>query len=583
MTRSSTKELFTPFKDPKREFRSSKKLFKTLSLDESRSLAFDLFFDLEENSEEEVTETMAETMVWDEKIILKSVKPANSLIKRVYMLSLRERMKLDLEARLIGETLVLNRSLDPLYGDYIELNYLSVPLKLRRDRLDDLMPTIKEGEVVDKNMIEEVKTRDDNKMVSKIFRYPNKYEKDEKICIDYAYNLKFSCMIGFELVHANFFPNLPNNVMSKKFYNSIIKDKIEFRRRNKLGNFNNVLVFIGNFYVITDFTVVKDMDPYLDEGIKEVVVKEPFCEVLCMETRRFDGIITIHNEDDSNFRVTKSSTSLNNTSQISPVHAIAPVLPTKEPEYSFSIGYEHLSTTLETESDEVIKSSAKNLVPIPSEYEVTFDDENSSLKFDYIEEFSGELMPTTINSFPRSLENFHANTVVETLPISPIPVKDGDSHREEKHMFTSTDDLMPLGIESDDYDSEGDIHFLEELLVNDSIPLPKNESSYFDDHDEPSFPRPPPKPPDVEFFFDFQPNSRELILAVMNNIDELNEDECFDLGREIDVFTNVEDDDYFSFVFVIRIFLSYLTYPEVSPLLLFARSEDTIFDLGISI
>ncbi|GJR02968.1 hypothetical protein Tco_0525952 [Tanacetum coccineum] len=53
MTRSSTKELLTPFKEPEREFRSSRKLFKTLSLDESRSLEFNLFSDLEENSEEE--------------------------------------------------------------------------------------------------------------------------------------------------------------------------------------------------------------------------------------------------------------------------------------------------------------------------------------------------------------------------------------------------------------------------------------------------------------------------------------------------------------------------------------------------
>ncbi|GJX92997.1 hypothetical protein Tco_0347583 [Tanacetum coccineum] len=62
MTRSSTKELFTPFKDPEREFRSSRKLLKTLSLDESRSPGFNLFFDLEEYSEEEVAETTAETM-----------------------------------------------------------------------------------------------------------------------------------------------------------------------------------------------------------------------------------------------------------------------------------------------------------------------------------------------------------------------------------------------------------------------------------------------------------------------------------------------------------------------------------------
>ncbi|GKC22875.1 hypothetical protein Tco_1025025, partial [Tanacetum coccineum] len=86
--------------------------------------------------------------VGEEKIISKSVKPAYSLIKRVYMLSLRERMELDLEAKLMGETLMLNRSLDPLYGDYIKLNDLNVPLELRRDQVDDLMPTIKEGKVL---------------------------------------------------------------------------------------------------------------------------------------------------------------------------------------------------------------------------------------------------------------------------------------------------------------------------------------------------------------------------------------------------------------------------------------------------
>ncbi|GJY22122.1 hypothetical protein Tco_0394688, partial [Tanacetum coccineum] len=63
------------------------------------------------------------------------------------MLSLRERMELDLEAKLMGETLVLNRSLDPLYGYYIELNDLNVPLELRRDQVDNLMPTTEEGEI----------------------------------------------------------------------------------------------------------------------------------------------------------------------------------------------------------------------------------------------------------------------------------------------------------------------------------------------------------------------------------------------------------------------------------------------------
>ncbi|GKC94278.1 hypothetical protein Tco_1159720, partial [Tanacetum coccineum] len=62
---------------------------------------------------------------------------------------LRERMELDLEARLIGETLVLNRPLDPISGDYIELNDLNVPIELRRDQVDDLMATIEEGVLED--------------------------------------------------------------------------------------------------------------------------------------------------------------------------------------------------------------------------------------------------------------------------------------------------------------------------------------------------------------------------------------------------------------------------------------------------
>ncbi|GKE63860.1 hypothetical protein Tco_1514227, partial [Tanacetum coccineum] len=94
--------------------------------------------------------------IGEEKIIFKSVKPSSSIIKRVYILSLRERMELDLEARLMGETLVLNRSLDPFFEDYIELNDLNEPFELRRNQGDDLIPTIKEGEV-----IEDLRTRDD--------------------------------------------------------------------------------------------------------------------------------------------------------------------------------------------------------------------------------------------------------------------------------------------------------------------------------------------------------------------------------------------------------------------------------------
>nr|GEX19651.1 hypothetical protein [Tanacetum cinerariifolium] len=46
-----------------------------------------------------------------------------------------------------------------------------------------------------------------------------------------------------------------------------------------------------------------------------------------------------------------------------------PVLSTKEPDNSLSMGDEHLDTILATESDEFIKSGVENLIPIPSESE----------------------------------------------------------------------------------------------------------------------------------------------------------------------------------------------------------------------
>ncbi|GJW39792.1 hypothetical protein Tco_0065637 [Tanacetum coccineum] len=61
MTRSLTKELYTPYKDLEREFRSSRKHSKSLSLDALRSLDFNLLSN-EEYSEEEEEEAMEETM-----------------------------------------------------------------------------------------------------------------------------------------------------------------------------------------------------------------------------------------------------------------------------------------------------------------------------------------------------------------------------------------------------------------------------------------------------------------------------------------------------------------------------------------
>ncbi|GKD06687.1 hypothetical protein Tco_1181661, partial [Tanacetum coccineum] len=62
MTRSSTKELLSPFENPEQKFCLKRRLFDTPSIVESNSPEFDHIFDIEEQSEEEVRETMTKTM-----------------------------------------------------------------------------------------------------------------------------------------------------------------------------------------------------------------------------------------------------------------------------------------------------------------------------------------------------------------------------------------------------------------------------------------------------------------------------------------------------------------------------------------
>ncbi|GKA37556.1 hypothetical protein Tco_0724121 [Tanacetum coccineum] len=68
------------------------------------------------------------------------------------------------------------------------------------------------------------------------------------------------------------------------------------------------------------------------------------------------------------------------------------------------------------------------------------------------------------NSSPRPPEELNSeisNAMIESFSSSPIPVKDSDSLMEEIDIFLVTNDSIPPGIDSDDYDSEEDNLFLE--------------------------------------------------------------------------------------------------------------------------
>nr|GEY95148.1 hypothetical protein [Tanacetum cinerariifolium] len=376
-----------------------------------------------------------------------------------------------------------------------------------------------------------------------------------------------------------------------------------------------------------------------------------------------------------NSRVVYKSSISFDTSQISSIHSIAPILSTKEPEHLLSMGYEHLSITLKTESDGVTESNVENLLPIPSECEVTlkdkkecdlpisekspvcdnhsdtffdskidddilvydndfkdieyveaslFDPENVSIEeensveeenvvqqeeeevnfedisqiqdvvlrkkllsliclISNIESLNDNSTPDRVfNSFESDnslLDNFspefetfydhseetrcgnttHANyslpeydsfcfeiefdqeRLINFVENDILNNSINDPLLEEVDLFLS-DDSIPPGIENIADDPEGNIHFLEELLIDDSILSHELSDSNFKDN--PSIPRPPPEPPDVET------NAGEETLVAMNDKDKFDED--------------------FHFFMFDKVFS-----------LISAKSEDTIFDPGI--
>ncbi|GJW03982.1 putative reverse transcriptase domain-containing protein, partial [Tanacetum coccineum] len=177
----------------------------------------------------------------------------------------------------------------------------------------------------------------------------------------------------------------------------------------------------------------------------------------------------------------------------------------------------------------------------------------------------------------------------------PISVTDSGSFFEESDTFLSHNSLPKFETFNDhteetrsgsttthannslpEYDSflfeiEPDQGGLISVVISDNsndplLELPEFESFHFDL--DQSFPRPPPKPPDVEINLIIETDA-----PVIDNFNELNDDQE---GGEIDFSQNVEDDD--SFTFVIRTFLPFLTYPANSSLLLSTGSEDIIFD-----
>nr|GEX70138.1 hypothetical protein [Tanacetum cinerariifolium] len=314
---------------------------------------------------------------------------------------------------------------------------------------------------------------------------------------------------------------------------------------------------------------------------------------------------------------------------------IPPMIPNQtkssieEPKHSFSMGYEHFSTTLVT--NEVTESSTKNLVPIPRECEVTSDNRSGSIepvkddssafmtfsnplfdndeinsneleshveansieftsnhdtvKFDNLDEFSGPLIPIYIAEKER-IRREHAdyiNQMEMLFTINPRPHPPVNANTNVESIPS-----LPIPVQDNDFqweeidiitsmndvlppgvendDSNGEVDAVEELRVDNSISNSKHESSESEDSDFDNPSVPLPLPKPPDKELDFKIDFEDDISVVRNAIFEF---ECIDARLKFDV-SNDENDDFSYFMFA-KVF-SFLS----------AESEDTIFDTGFT-
>nr|GEU88595.1 hypothetical protein [Tanacetum cinerariifolium] len=150
-----------------------------------------------------------------------------------------------------------------------------------------------------------------------------------------------------------------------------------------------------------------------------------------------------------------------------------PVLPTEDPEDSLIIENEELNTILEKESDEFIKSSVEDLVPIPSESEDT-SGSNRVCILPSCDDLSPIDIPkekamTFSNPLFNSNDDFTSSGDESLLD---EVVSENNVKIYSKPLFEFADeyissDVNPLFISY--YDSEGDILYLESLLNYDLV------------------------------------------------------------------------------------------------------------------
>nr|GEZ71402.1 hypothetical protein [Tanacetum cinerariifolium] len=290
---------------------------------------------------------------------------------------------------------------------------------------------------------------------------------------------------------------------------------------------------------------------------------------------------------------------------------------TYDPDVSLIMKNKELSIIPEKESNEFIKSSVEDLVPIPSESEDTFRSDSECI-LPSCDDFSSinvfEEKAVTFSNPLFNLNDDFTSSDDESLSDEDIPEDNVKIYSNplfefnDEYIYSGVNPLFDEVLEDiefkDSYDSNLDESTFLVTPLSDS-----NEDECFtpgDDvelllHRDLSTPKmsvvsilegftdePPLEENDALFDLESKNNEWKKILYDAPIDGLMSEDKVFDprICEKKFSLTYVrlpfEDCHNLFLTYVIWIFLPYFSYPVVSPFLLSSRSEDTIFDPGIS-
>nr|GEU57858.1 hypothetical protein [Tanacetum cinerariifolium] len=174
----------------------------------------------------------------------------------------------------------------------------------------------------------------------------------------------------FTIQHAQ--PEDSNELFQKHLEN--LKELAEYKESLENASTEIALKFMEDSIL----EVFEEQKQIMEDSILELIEIYRQKELLCMHDNIDDLIESALNSKllsiNSQCLYKKKHEVKNVVEQPAERGTLVPILSTKEPEYSTSMGYEHPNATSETKTKEIIKSGVEVLVPILSENVVTLED-----------------------------------------------------------------------------------------------------------------------------------------------------------------------------------------------------------------